>query len=388
MKIALGFLLLLVSSILGHGSTDANQEPRKLPDTLLVSPDGHLPPITLTHEVIFDPSVSNLFALPVDVAIGPNLRQYHVDAGPKDVKVLTENGEHLFSITGPGHEGRRFIEPSMVAISADGKLCVYDGGPHRLEVFATSGEYLYSLSLTDMGDDFEMRDLLFLDNAVLAVAGLSLEPEYYGYAIHIFEIIGSGNFRHLSHLRSIAETPWVEPAVYHTVTGGRISLDQDGLFLYNQRAPYGLRKLGMDGTVIWAIDDEATIPPATAFFGVTREGRIQVRYFPYSSSLFSIDEDLYLHAMVFPPEGYAGSESPFPRGTPLRSQFEVIGFRQGEVLRRTFEVEEPITYVTQDKEGRLYGELRREERILIKSTIEVGRCSRATPATASKDEVK
>ncbi len=328
-----------------------------------VAHEGDVYRIEFVHELINDPDVSTVFNVPGHTAIGPDGRQYYVDSGDHVVHVLDDTGSHLVDIGAEGQGPGEFQSPRLVALSPeDETIYVWDRTKRSIEVFdGTSYEYVRSSGLPFSIQGTSMH---VVGSDVVLLGGTTLAEPGYGLGVHMFSIGGSD----AEHLRSFAEIPEVDPAFYEMFARGYANIDLDGGILFNQMAPYSVRKYSRDGSLRWRIDDPDLVPPPLASAIPDAAGRLQVGRYAVSGPVIPVDDGLYLHIIFNPPD-----DAP-ERRVLYKRVFELIEVQGDSPIRRIrFDVPDPLLYTVRDLQGRLYGLWHEWDFEVIRSTINISK---------------
>lgn len=326
--------------------------------------------LTLTHEVLYDPEESLLFSRPQTYpAVAEDGRMYWVDFGDSTVHVTDEQMNHLFSIGRAGQGPGEFSRPWLAAISPGGNLFVLDSQASRLSKFTLGGEFIDSYIVpSGIG---RAQNLIMLSDTRFIVNVTSLQPMLHGAAAHVFRLEElDERAPQAIHVDSFAETPPYDLGVYTRVAGGQLTRDLDGGFLYTQRTRYRLSKFDRSGNVVWTVNEPAAFPDALQSFRLNARGVVEAPRYPRSLTVLPLGDGLYLHTVVFPPDGFEDPREPVPEGVHWQISFELVRVKGGDVTKTIAEVPESLHYVRRGPDGRLYGFMWGDRRFLLRSTFD------------------
>ncbi len=235
--------------------------------------DGAEIDIEFSHETLYDPEASTLFAQPTMAAVGDGGRIFISDFQDKHVAALHPDGREDFIIGGPGQGPGEFEDAWAVAVVPGGDLYVWDRWTQQVHRFSQEGDYRHSLAMPTEISGIDPKSFVGLGPQKLLVAGVVPKAANDGYAVHLLDLHTVEPGRQEFRLRGqLAATMPVSPLIYQFVSGGTAYLDVDGAIPYAQGSPYMLSRYSPTGELDWRLEHPETFPHWSEFSTVTPEG--------------------------------------------------------------------------------------------------------------------
>jgi len=232
--------------------------------------------IVYSYELI-DSEEKAIFYQPYNVVVGNDGRQYWVDAGDDEIKVLDARNELLFTMGGEGEAPGHWADTELItpSLSPSGRVLVWDSLRKAFLVFDHDGSYQSSIRFT--GVKLQVNGVAWINERELFIGGLSFDPGYAGHFIHRLRVEGeSGRTAVLRRTSSFVEPPDFAPGLYYMLSTGNLALDLDGKLLYSASSEHRVEKYELDGAMVWRVSDPTALPDVTDSLDVTSEGRVRV----------------------------------------------------------------------------------------------------------------
>jgi len=293
----------------------------------------------------------------VDFAVGSSGQIYSVDAAARKIRMFDSAGRAVAASETPPTADGLGGQPRNVTVGRTGDVYVLERVADYLHVFSPNLATVHTVPIETVGLRIR-RGIEFVDDRTVVVSGISALPPFLGYGLHRFTLVSEDNdtptFRYRGSFAQLLER---DPTIYGEIAGGYLNRDVDGGLLFNQIAPYSLRKYTPDGELVWHVEDLELIPEPTTFFKVSEQGRILVTYYPVSLTLLPLELGNYLHIFLRPPTKFIGTREPYPEGVHDDYLAEIISVKNGDITRVRARLPVPLHYLSHDGQGRLIGVL-------------------------------
>lgn len=312
--------------------------------------------VTMRLEPFVLPDESPLFNLPTRVFVDGAGRSYWVDVVDRDVKVFGDDMDYLRTLGREGQGPGEFAFPWVVDFAPDGTAYIYDNEANRLSLFSPDGQFLESAAIPVSPSTYSNTcGIRLLEDGTFLLVAPTRQGVGAGLTVHRFNMSRNDGVLALTHAKSVYSAPRFEPAIDPAVLGCNMSATTDGGFVLSFWTPYRVSKWNSAGYMEWEHVEADLLPNATDFFGLTAEGRVEIRDFPQSSLLVQVAEGTYLHMMMWPAE--EGARTLEEGGTYVfRRRLELLVAEDSGV--ESFccvEQEEEFQFHAVDKQGRIYG---------------------------------
>lgn len=319
----------------------------------VVASDGTRVTVRFEHEVLYDADVREDFARPAFITVGPNGTVFVSDFGDKRFRILDASGASLQAVGRRGEGPGEFQDAWVIATPSSGtRVFVWDRVGGFLNVFTAHGQFLHRAAVPSEFGLADPRSLYAEDDTTLVLGAVMPSRVNDGMAVHIMDLVPTGDRVELHVRDSFAATPAVWPYVYRFVAGGTATRDLDGGVLYAQGSPFALIKFTRDGRELWRVEEDDEFPHWSEFFRVGPTGATDARLYDYVRGVWPVGEGVYLVQILVAVPGY---DEPGYDGPAYRPRYKLMWIEGGVVTRAAdFSGPQDMEVNAQDNVGRLY----------------------------------
>jgi hypothetical protein len=218
----------------------------------------------------------------------------------KCIVVLDSTGEFVRSIGRSGEGPGEFVGPGRLA-TTNNSVAVFDISRSSIELFDAQGQFLKRTLLDQR--PFNIKGFLVLEDGSFVLSG-GIDSK--AYAVHRFDSTGAwaDGFGHPPESDKLSAEA-MQHAQY--VTGGPITLLEDGELLYSRAAPHRIVTRIEDGGVEPFAEDPALLRPIVDSFAysLVEDGTTRMRlrwFFDQSRSITALD-GVILNSITFEKRG-------------------------------------------------------------------------------------
>lgn len=317
--------------------------------------------IVFEYETIADPS-DGLFYRVGRFVIGPDDRQYYLDSGDDEIKVLSSDNEFLFSFGGRGQAPGQWQDTQVFSVAPNGSVYVWDSDLNLFHVFAAEGSYLHRVNYP--GRKLTIENLVWIGDDEFFASAVSMDLGYYRYAVHRLRIVDvAPNERVLERIESFVEVPDYEPGLYQILARGLLRRDIDGSLLFSASTRHLVESYDLDTTLRWGLSDPTVIPNAVDSLSVGPSGRVRMERIAQAAGLLAtadwIVHEVFVEAEGVPPRppgpGRIEPGDVDPSGVIVRKVIELIDREDPDGSRLIIRTTEDLLLQAVDSEGRIYG---------------------------------